>query len=57
MPKLLTTAERQEISRALERAESAPTEMEDEVLLLAQQFSEIHGRVRATTEENGLHKH
>jgi hypothetical protein len=54
MPKLLTTEERQQLIRNLDRTDSAPAEIDDESLMLAHQLSLIHGRVRVAVEESGL---
>ena len=54
MPQLLTTDERQEISQSLARTDSAPAEMDDEVLKVARDLSMIHGRIRVSREESGF---
>ena len=55
MPKLLTTEERQQLSRQLDRTDSAPVELDAEMLMLAHQMSEIHGRIRVSREASGIH--
>jgi hypothetical protein len=54
MPNLLTTEERQQLSRQLERTDSAPVELNSEMLMFAHQRSLKHGRIRMAVEESGL---
>ena len=56
MPQLLTIEERQEISQSLARTDSAPAEMDDEVLKVARDLSMIHGRIRVSREESGFNE-
>ena len=55
MPKPLTNEQRQAISLSLERTDSAPSELSDDMLGLANDLSKIHGRIHVAREESGLH--
>ena len=55
MPRPLTEEQQQQVSQGLERTDSAPAELNSEMLMLAHQLSQIHGRIRVSREASGIH--